>query len=1180
MTTAPPRPPVDLAPDAAPLPLDFAGTTGVRLAEFQLFNWGTFDGPVQKLTLEGANALLTGQVGAGKSTIVDGLTTLFAAPSKVVFNRAAGADRSERTVNTYVLGHYRNVFDEATGSSRPEALRKQKDAYSVLLARFTGLPSGGGVLSAGVAFWFEATGTVHRMYFTAPLALDIAEHLAEHADGKAVRAALRGLGADVFDDNFKNYRRSLCRQLGVGPGALDLLVQTVSMKSVGDLTAFVRAHMLDPVDARSKIAAILEHWGDLTRAYELVVTARQQLEKLEPVAEHAAAYDRADARIAATREAQAAVAALVERHRVDLLAAAIADLDSRLPELSARVTAVKAKHEAASEAVTQLAIAVQQSGGAELLRAEHQVQLAEAALAGARTAAAELRELAAAAGVAAPEGTADWARFSTAVTAARREQKDAAKAAGDQEYQALRALEDARAELKQMNAELEEAGRRESNVPLDDAQLRGRIAADLGLAPTALPFAAELIAVDPDAAEWEAAAERLVRPLALSLLVVEEHYPRVAAWVDEHHLGRRLVYYRVGDVAAAGNPPRPGTMAANLLIRPGTPFTPWLRAEIARRYDHACVAGPAELGRHTRAVTRAGQIKDNAKHEKDDRRHAGDRRFYVLGWDTAARRAALAAALPGQRNRVAELEQAADKATAVRSGENQRGYALEQIEKRFPDPAAVDVAGKHDGVQAARELHDTIARNPKLTELLEKKKQAEGQAKALLDEIGKAEQAVGDARGRRNRWAAQHATASTRLQELGAPQITPDASDALTAAVRAAGPEPTDIEECDAWGRRVTEALTAEQGRASSTRERSGRSLVAAMKDFAALWPQVVDEIGTDADARGDYITLQERLRTDDLPSYEADFREQLQTNAIHELVTFSHFLDTESRKISGRIATINTALVDIDYRQGTYIRLENEPTVEEDIRRFRADLREVTANTLLADDEAYAEERFLKVKELLDRFKGREGSANADKTWTDKVTDVRNWHTFAASERTREEDAPVEHYTDSGGKSGGQKEKLAYTILAASLSYQYGLAGGHTNAFRFVMIDEAFGRGSDESTRFGLELFQRLDLQLLVVTPLQKIGTIEPFVQAVGYVRSEDPRSRLFTMPIAEYQATRTQWVQGRRAARTATTVTDPADEAPDPGSVLDGVEHGEAAPAEPDVEDIEAFDVPGGTS
>jgi uncharacterized protein YPO0396 len=70
-------------------------------------------------------------------------------------------------------------------------------------------------------------------------------------------------------------------------------------------------------------------------------------------------------------------------------------------------------------------------------------------------------------------------------------------------------------------------------------------------------------------------------------------------------------------------------------------------------------------------------------------------------------------------------------------------------------------------------------------------------------------------------------------------------------------------------------------------------------------------------------------------------------------------------------------------------------------------------------------------------------------------------------------------------------------------------------------MIDEAFGRGSDESARYGLELFKRLNLQLLVITPLQKIHIIEPFVAAVGFVYSEDGRdSKLRNLSIQEYRA------------------------------------------------------------
>ncbi|MEK8225979.1 hypothetical protein NKG05_07755 [Oerskovia sp. M15] len=70
-------------------------------------------------------------------------------------------------------------------------------------------------------------------------------------------------------------------------------------------------------------------------------------------------------------------------------------------------------------------------------------------------------------------------------------------------------------------------------------------------------------------------------------------------------------------------------------------------------------------------------------------------------------------------------------------------------------------------------------------------------------------------------------------------------------------------------------------------------------------------------------------------------------------------------------------------------------------------------------------------------------------------------------------------------------------------------------------MIDEAFGRGSDESTRFALELFKSLGLQLLIVTPLQKIHVIEPYISAVGYVDNPTGRSsRLRTLTIEEYQS------------------------------------------------------------
>lgn len=138
-------------------------------------------------------------------------------------------------------------------------------------------------------------------------------------------------------------------------------------------------------------------------------------------------------------------------------------------------------------------------------------------------------------------------------------------------------------------------------------------------------------------------------------------------------------------------------------------------------------------------------------------------------------------------------------------------------------------------------------------------------------------------------------------------------------------------------------------------------------------------------------------------------------------------------------------------------------------------------------DDTAAAEEKFEQTKQLLERLEGRVGFEDLDKKWRRLVTDVRNGHTFVAKEVDRDTNAEYETYSESSGKSGGQKEKLAYTILGVSLVSQYKILVGspRSDAFRFAVIDEAFGRGSESSTRSGLELFERLGLQLLVVTPL-----------------------------------------------------------------------------------------------
>jgi uncharacterized protein YPO0396 len=271
---------------------------------------------------------------------------------------------------------------------------------------------------------------------------------------------------------------------------------------------------------------------------------------------------------------------------------------------------------------------------------------------------------------------------------------------------------------------------------------------------------------------------------------------------------------------------------------------------------------------------------------------------------------------------------------------------------------------------------------------------------------------------------------------------------------------------------------------------------------------------------------LHSQLTDEDLPRFETEFLTYLRTNVIRDIASFQGRLRMQEQQIRERIDVINASLAGIDYNPGRYIRLNAGPTLHKEIREFQHDLRACTGEAFSNDTgDAYTEEKFLQVKALLDRFKGRPERTRLDAEWTARVTDVRRWFVFSASELNRGDETEYEVHSDSGGKSGGQKEKLAYTILAASLAYQFRIdpTAAEPKTFHFVTIDEAFGRGDDPSAHFALGLFQRLGLQLLVVTPLQKLHVIEPHVTRVGYVdRPDKTRSRLTNLTIEELRARR----------------------------------------------------------
>ncbi len=111
------------------------------------------------------------------------------------------------------------------------------------------------------------------------------------------------------------------------------------------------------------------------------------------------------------------------------------------------------------------------------------------------------------------------------------------------------------------------------------------------------------------------------------------------------------------------------------------------------------------------------------------------------------------------------------------------------------------------------------------------------------------------------------------------------------------------------------------------------------------------------------------------------------------------------------------------------------------------------------------------------------------------------------------------QYYADSQSLSGGEKAKLAYTILASAIAFQFGINDRPLDSFRFVVVDETFSKVDPENATYAMELFSNLGLQLMVVTPLDKINLVEGNIKTVHYTENKDRmRSAVFTLGIERY--------------------------------------------------------------
>ena len=1113
-------------PGTAPQ-LDFASSderAGFRLHHVEVYNWGTFNQQVWRFPIGGDNSLLTGDIGSGKSTLVDAITTLLVPAQKIAYNKAAGAEAKERTLRSYVLGYYKSERSEAGLNAKPVALRDH-NSYSVILGHFYNEGYDQHVTLAQVFYITESRGQPERFYLVADRQLSITEHFAHFgSDLNALRKRLRELPGVTLETSFPAYSAAFRRRFGIdNDRALELFSQTVSMKSVGNLTDFVREHMLEEFPVEERIRALTQHFDDLNRAHEAVLKAKQQIALLQPLMENCDRHATESATVDTLTACREALAPWFAGLKAELLDKRLGNLAQDLARLQEQQRGLQERQQQGQSRRDELTRAIAQNGGDRLAAIKEDIARLETDLQRRQRAAERYDVLAGKLELPLASGAEPFLANRQALPELNdscRAQRDAAQ---NEQTETAVDLSNLRRQHEQLDVEISSLRQRRSNLPARILDIRARLCAALQLEEDQLPFAGELLQVREDEGDWEGVAERLLHNFGLSLLVPDTLYSQVAQWVEQTHLGARIVYFRVRERRTSS--PRdthPDSLVRKLQIKPDTAFYDWLEDELTRRFDYACCTSLEQFRREEKAVTRAGQVKSSQeRHEKDDRHRLNDRTQYILGWSNEQKIIAL-------EKQAGDLQTRIQQCAALVAELQQRQKSLDERLNLLTQLAMLDsfqeldwkpLQGQIHGLEQERQQLE--AESDTLRTLQEQLRQLESDLHRLRDELdeknrerAKTEQKQEDAQTAADDARAQHQAATPEQQARFA--------DLPALRGQALGEHTLTVESCSNREQELRSWLQAKISAADKRLLRLQENIIQAMSEYRSRYPMDTRDVDASVEAAADYRSMLTSLQQDGLPQFEQQFKAMLNENIINEIANFQSQLRREELDIRERIEEINRSLHEIDYTPGRLIQLEAQSSGDGEIAAFRSDLRACTEGSLSgSQDEQYAESKFLQVRQIIERFRGRDGSSEADRRWTRKVCDVRNWFVFSASERWREDGSEYEHYSDSGGKSGGQKEKLAYTVLAASLAYRFGLEWGATRSrsFRFVVIDEAFGRGSDESARYGLELFRKLNLQLLIVTPLQKIHIIEPYVASVGFVHNDQGReSMLRCLSIEEY--------------------------------------------------------------
>lgn len=1079
----------------------FAQTEQYFLRRLQLANWGTFSG-IHTIEVSEKGHLFVGGSGSGKSTILDAMSVLLT-PGRINFNAAArqGEKRSDRSFMSYIRGAWSSEQD-SDGKAATRYLRKSSTWSAVALTYESRFGNPLTLLFVGyVRGQSREESAVRRNYFVIPGGFSL-ESIADFAATDFnVRFIKKVAPSSLGFPTFGPYFDCFSKYFGIkDEKVLHLLHKAQSAKNMGDVNLFFREFMLEVPKTYDIAQTLIDEFSELSQAYEVVKKAREQVEALEGAKAAAEKRGAAQEKSRGLKKLLAAADDWKNTRLAGFLEAELPRQELALSKLQAQLAEKESLRASLEEKRDRLRMEHYQSGGEIIEKLQMQKRVAQADFDSAKRRQAGLEPSFRLLEKEMPATGPKFEELAAELNAEREALKAREAELSRDRDEANIARAKSEEEFKALCAEIELMRARPTNIPAKYVEIRDELAEELRLDPSDLPFAGELLQILPDQSEWQGACERVLSQLSLSVLVADRHCAAFARAVNDRHLGLRLVYSRVTRRERAGTWSE-NSVPSKFEIKAG-PFREWLEAELASRFDYACVKDPSEFAKHEKAVTISGQVKHTAsRHEKDDRRKVGDKSFWKTGFSNTEKRLYMESQAAELGEKIAGLQRTAAALQGdIRRVQEKGGAIAAILSTAWEDiDAATPLSRLHSLEKELEERQARSAPLQKLTQDIEKTgleiKACDEAVSGLNQKKGRAEARLEEIRGRL--FEAKKALEGRELDQA--------AVNALTERDSESSKTPLSADNVAARASQMEKQLNGEISRSDRIAGEALSVMIGRFAEFKARWPAESSEMDASEESAGDFFAMLERLQGDGLPKFEARFRDLLENHAKQNLIDLTHEIENERRQIKSRMKEVNDSLAEVAFSRSeagdTYLRIEVTDRRLPEVAEFRQMQSDIMREGIGAKGQAAAEKYFARLSGLVEKLRPDGPQGNL---WRDRVLDVREHVSFQGIEFNGAGET-LEVFASGAGKSGGQRQKLTMTCLVAALRYQLGGTRAQKPQFAPIVMDEAFDKADSEFTDISMRIFRDFGFQPIIATPEKGLYTLEPYVGSFSYVSCRD---------------------------------------------------------------------------